>query len=341
VGSRTRRRGWQVGALAAWSLWCAPLYADESPFRLVYQGPRECADAAEFARLVLGHSEHGRLVTDQSLARSMTVTIRRARAGYAGTLEFFDLDAERVVRELRAPTCRALAEALELVTALAIDAQLPPDAAVPGLDAPDEYIAPSLPRFDPEPMPPPPRPVVMPPVPPVGRSYWIVGAEGRIDTAAVPGVGWGLGGFVEAARFAGDARLRLGVSWGTGSATRQGENARFDWLTVALSACPLAFALGPTELLPCAALEVGGLSGQGQKSTRITSPETNIAPWVAVGVLGRLRAPLTRSVDLELEAGPTVPLTRPAFEFSVPDLPVFRPPSLGLAAGLGFGIRLQ
>jgi hypothetical protein len=336
-----RRRGWQVGVLALCSLWCAPLYADDSPFRLVYQGPRECPDAAEFARLVLGHSEHGRLVTDQSLARSLTVTIRRARAGYAGTLEFFDLDAERVVRELRAPTCRALAEALVLVTALAIDAQLPPDAGAPGLDAPDEYIAPSLPRFDPEPMPAPPRPAVMPPSPPARRSYWIAGALGRIDTAAVPGVGWGLGGFVETARFAGNARLRLGVSWGTGSATKDGERARFDWLTVVLSGCPLSFALDAMELLPCAALEVGGLSGQGQKSSRITSPETNLAPWVAVTLLGRLRAPLTRSVDLELEAGPTVPLTRPDFAFSIPDVSVFRPPPVGLAAGLGLGLELR
>jgi hypothetical protein len=336
-----RRRGWQVVVLAACLLWCAPLYADDSPFRLVYRGPRECPDAAEFARLVLGRSEHGRLVTDQSLARSMAVTIRRERAGYAGTLEFFDFDAERVARELRAPTCRALAEALVLVTALAIDAQLPPDTWAPGLDAPDEYVAPTLPRFDPDPMPAPPRPAVVPPSPPAHRSYWIVGAEGRVDTAAVPGVGWGLGGFVEAARLARDERLRLAVSWGTGSATKDGERARFDWLTVAASACPLSFALDAIELLPCAALEVGGLRGQGQKSTRITSPETNLAPWVAVGLLGRLRAPLARWLDLELEAGPTVPLTRPRFEFSVPYLPVFRPPRIGLAAGLGFGIQLQ
>jgi hypothetical protein len=246
-----------------------------------------------------------------------------------------------VVRELRAPTCRALLEALVLVTALAIDAQLPPDARAPGLEAPDEYLAPSPSRFAPEPVPAPLRPAVMPASHPAPRTHWSVGAEGRLDTAAVPGVGWGLGGFVEAARLVADERLRLVVSWGTGSATKDSERARFDWLKAALSGCPLAFGSDTLELLPCASLEVGEVVGQGQKSDRITSPETNSAPWVAVGLFARLRAPLTRSVSLEFEAGPVVPLTRPQFEFSIPDLPVFRPPAVGLSAGLGLGFELR
>jgi hypothetical protein len=44
---------------------------------------------------------------------------------------------------------------------------------------------------------------------------------------------------------------------------------------------------------------------------------------------------------LELEAGPTVPLTLPRFEFDVPYLPVFRPPDTGSTAGLGFSIQVQ
>ena len=162
----------------------------------------------------------------------------------------------------------------------------------------------------------------------------------RLDTAAVPGVGWGLGGFVEAARLVADERLRLGVSWGTASATKDREHARFDWLKAVASGCPLALGVDAVELLPCASLEVGGLVGQGQKSTRIKSPETNSAPWVAVGLFARFRAPLARSVDLELEAGPLVPLTRPEFEFHLPDLLVFRPPAVGLSAGLGLGFEL-
>jgi hypothetical protein len=168
-----------------------------------------------------------------------------------------------------------------------------------------------------------------------------VGTGGRLDTTAVPGVGWGLGGFVEAARLVAGERLRLGVSWGTGGATKQSERARFDWLKAVASGCPLGFDIDAVELLPCASLEIGGLVGQGRRSSRITSPETNSAPWVAVGLLGRLRAPLTHAVELELEAGPLVPLTRPEFEFHLPNLLVFRPPPVGLWAGLGLGIELR
>ncbi len=340
MGPRTRRPGRRFGVLALCWLWSAPVYADDSPVRLAYNAPEECPDAAQFGRLVLGRSEHGRLVTDLALARSMTVTIRREKAGYVGRLEFFDLDAERVVRELRAPTCRALTEALVLVTALAIDAQLPADAGGPGLEAPDEYLAPSPLRFAPEPLPAPRRPAAPSPEP-ARRSQIAAGAEGRLDTAAVPGVGWGLSGFVEAARLVADERLRLGLSWGTGGRTKEGERARFDWLTVVATGCPVAFALGAVELLPCASLELGALIGHGKRSGRITSPETNAAAWAAVGLLAALHAPLGRSVALELEVGPVVPLTRPEFEFYLPNLVVFRPPGLGLSAGLGLSFELR
>jgi hypothetical protein len=340
VGRQIRRRGYRLWPVAVCSLLARPLLAEDSPFRLSYQAPRECPESIEFARLVVERSAHGRLVTDQSLARSMTVAIRRVRAGYQGTLEFIDFDAERVVRELRAPTCRALAEALALVTALAIDAQLPPDSQVSELETPDEYFAPSLPKMYPEPMVTTPAPPVAPPSPPPGAWRVLGGAGGRIDTAAVPGIGWGLFGFAELVRLPRRARIKLGSSWGEGTATTRGEHARFDWLTIFASGCPVAWGVGVIDVAPCAVLEVGGLRGQGRRSLRITTPESNLVPWAAVGLLGTLHMPLGSSVNVGIEAGPLVPLSRPRFEFYVPDVLVFRPPPVGLTAGLELSLKL-
>lgn len=316
--------------------------ADDSPFRLVYAAPRACPDAAEFTRRVEEKSQHGRLIKDQSLARTLHVSIRVERTQHVGRLEFVDLESQRVVRELAAPDCSALMEALVLVTALAIDAQLPPSPGLDRAEIPDVYRAPPFASFLAEPARSLPGSAERgPALASPGRAL-VLGALGRLNTAAVPALGGGVVGLVELPRAAGGPRVELGGSWGTGRTTQEGERARIDWLTAVATACPVALSIGRrVEVSPCGGIELGALLGKGEQSTRITTPETRSTGYFAWSLLAELWAPMTPNLGLKFEAGLTFPVTRPQFEFNRPDLLVFRPPWVGLVTGLGLGFELE
>jgi hypothetical protein len=319
------------GALLAVALTSATARAggDESPFRVDYQAPLGCPSPPEFAARVAARSEHARLAVGPVLARTMHVSVELAADRALGKLVFLDRDGVRVERDVSASDCAGAVDALVLITALALDAQLgetPSEAAVEVLppyfvgthsaEAPATLLTDRRPRD--------------------AADGLATGLDARLRTAAVPHVGHGLGVWVDPW-----SSLGVGAAWVTaGTVEENGRRARFDTLWGELTGCSGGLVLGQSRLLACARIELGAVRGAGRRTAGVSSVRTEYRAWSALSVLGRWETRLHERAVLRFQLGPTLPFTRPRFRFEDPEIVVFRPPGVGLGAGLGIGLRL-
>lgn len=330
-------------ALAIGGLTTGTAWAEQSSFRLTYDAPRPCPNETAVSESILSHSRRGRLATGDELARTIELEVRTDHGEFIGALSFVDLERRPVRRELRAPTCDELVQALVLVTALAIDAQAPSEVWAGRVDAPMEYYAPLGPEIaaaavtvEASPF----EPGLSAPCPPVAAL-----ALARMNTAAVPGWGMGLAGLVRLPWPAARVTTELGLGWSAGSAHAQGESARFDVTHGIARLCAWALESAAVGTGGCGGVEAGALLAQGHATDRITEVFRRSSAWLGLALVGRLRFRLGSRLGVESELGGLVPLYRPEFELDLPDvssnLPLFRSPRIGLVAGLGLGLALD
>jgi hypothetical protein len=324
-----------LGALLALALASPAVLAgdDESPFRLDYRAPPGCPSPSEFAARVVAKSEHAKLVEGPVLARTIHVSVEIDAGRARGKLVFLDRDGMRVERDVSASDCAGAVDALALITALALDAQLgettseapvelfPPYYVVGARSAP----APATLETDRRP-----RDATRGPA---------IGLDARLQTAPVPHVGYGLGVWVDFLPPDLPGTLGIGAAGVTaGVVEEHGRRARFDALWAELTGCPALPALGRARLLACARVELGAIRGAGARTSGVRRVRSEYRDWVALTLSARLETRLNERAVLRFELGPTLPFIRPRFRFEDPEIVVFRPPQVGLGAGLGIGL---
>jgi hypothetical protein len=126
-----------VGAGGLCLLAARPVYADTEAIRIEYRGPSACPSSEQFVGEVLKRAGNVRLASATETARTFVVVIERDAAGYAGSLTIRERGEETFARKVAGRECGAVADALVLSTALAVDptatdATRPSSPAAPG-----------------------------------------------------------------------------------------------------------------------------------------------------------------------------------------------------------------
>jgi hypothetical protein len=103
--------------------------------------------------------------------------------------------------------------------------------------------------------------------------------------------------------------------------------------------CPLSLASGPWFLTPCAGFDLGLFRVSGVQSAALPSPKDARILWLDAALLGRAGVVLGNLVQVEAEAGLTIPFVRKAFGFGTRDLTVYSVPALGGTVALNAGVR--
>ena len=88
--------------------------------------------------------------------------------------------------------------------------------------------------------------------------------------------------------------------------------ASFELYTADLHLCPLSWGGRAISLAPCALLGAGVLRARGSATL---NPQTELRPWLLVGVSALLDISLTRRMVLSGNAGLGRPLVRDQFRF--------------------------
>ncbi|MBN1608289.1 MAG: hypothetical protein JW940_16785 [Polyangiaceae bacterium] len=109
-------------------LGSATARAQGEAFRLEYQAPPSCPTRAAFERQVVSRVEGAHHAAAGAMARRFTVLLEQGAESqeFRGEVRFLDRNQDLVTRELTANSCREVANAIALVTALAINAQEEP-----------------------------------------------------------------------------------------------------------------------------------------------------------------------------------------------------------------------
>lgn len=112
------------------------------------------------------------------------------------------------------------------------------------------------------------------------------------------------------------------------------------WFTSELEACPVSFALGPRlRVAPCVFGDLGLLRSQGRIGGQ-SGVTTQTRPWIALGILGRLRWSLSDAFFVDISGGLRAPLVRDTLIFDAPQRVVlYAVPVVGAEASLGLGYR--
>jgi hypothetical protein len=315
-----------------------------------------CPPAADFVAAVAERVRTAKIAAPGEASREYRVTLRStgSGSGYAALLEFADSAGAPHSREISSGTCADAAQAMALVTALAIDADgtdepsaaasaAPPDASVtpPAAAPPPAPAPPAKPPEVPTARVEPPRP---PPSngrePPASPPLFDLGLRATATTAKAPDVLLGAEAFF-GIRDATDVWLaELGVAGERGAKSANGPgSARFSFVGGRLRACVLRLALGPSfDLRPCAVFEGGVLAAEGF----IDNPATRTDAWLAAGPLARLTFRSGR-VGLHLEGGPMFSITQNDYIFGTKEAPaatVHEVPLLGAYIAVGGALHI-
>jgi hypothetical protein len=320
--------------------------AGEGELALRYEPTEGCPSRAEFEALVLARTRHVRF-TDGASRRSL-VTLAHAKRGFVGSLTLEGAPG-RAMREIEAPTCPQLADAMSLVVALAVDpeALLTPEAPATPPAPPASPAPPAPPASVPEPIPEPsavlsapsPEPAPILP-PPVSRHGFSLGAAVALETdiAPDPVMGVALRAEYEVA-----SSSWVAPSFGVelaGAASNLIEAApavAVRFATVRLDACPARALLGATgvTLRACGAAALGVLDARGVGAPK---PEDALRGWVDAEIELRARWDARRWF-LGIDGGPVLPVTRPKFVFELPYQFVYEVPQVCVRTELFAGVR--
>lgn len=123
----------------------APARADIEPIRIEYRADAGCPSAEQFIGEVLKRAGNVRLAAAGEPVRTFVVTIQRDATGYSGSLTIREAVGETYARKVSGRECPAVADALVLSTAIAVDplASEAPPASAPSTKTSDPTGAPA------------------------------------------------------------------------------------------------------------------------------------------------------------------------------------------------------
>jgi hypothetical protein len=333
-----------VAVLAVtWIGTSSSAYGQATPLELAWSAPAACPSretVLDEVNQILGHAGPG----SPTRARVDVSSDEGGRWHAALSVQSRGLQGER---DLEAESCSAIASAVALIVAVAVERGVPPELPGPSAAPP------------PPPPAPPPLTVVSAPTRVAATSPSVSPAPSHHESRLLVGADATLDGFIRAARtmpgFAVGADASAGwlYAWGpfrfravgTGTyfphasahARSTDEGGDFDLFTVAGRAC-LAFAAALFDVGPCVGAEFDSM-----QTTHIDAqePQPAAAQWWSLLGSALAHAHLTRSLALSLRLDALgVVGNAPSFKIRAPataggPYDVVQPSSFSIRAGLG------
>ncbi len=269
---------------------CGRAWADSLPLTMSYTAPVECPSEDAIRAAV------ARLVTKQK-ANEFSARVLIEAGGGEYTAQIVSSDGTE--RALTGQTCAAVAEAVEVVLALAISPSSGPRAES-GAETNQDSTIPAKPvaRVDT-----PVHPARTDAEPPFARV--MLGAGAAADWGTLPRIAGGLSGRVGLTSHVWSAVLD-GTYWfeqrglAAGSSTVGGD---FTWWTVRPGGCAAAL-LAPIRLALCVGPELGRLNGRGV----VASARDAGTFWLAVDAWAELGLPISQHWRARAGLGLAVPI---------------------------------
>lgn len=269
-----------------------------------YEAPAGCP-----SRGALALPDH-----DGSSPPSLDLHIQKIDDQFRATLEVHDSPSRTSTRTFDAPTCEEATSAARLVAALLLSLPLSPPEPPPARPVPPSTDAP-----------PSPSPAsAATDAPDLGIAL-AVRARGGVGPSVrlAPGLSlrW---------RPREDRSLDLGALYARSATLSRGGDAYLSLLSASLAGCFVVARPAPRlAALPCAVVELGALSGTGQ---RVSNASSVSRLHLAAGTAARLEFSFSPSIHLSIQATLLALASRPRFYFG-PDTTVYRPPWLVAAGG--------
>lgn len=327
--------------LAVVLLYSAPVvsHAADAPPRVSmrWNAPDDCPDDAALMQAVEGLLGQALMSQEQQLA--ISINVLGGSGGYSAKLSFKGPQGS-LDRFLEHPDCSKLAEAVALLTALAID---PERVSAHQAQAGSTEQGPQPDLVTPKPVAP--EPSEPPPTPPPAPrnapreasprlaaqdpAYSVtLGAAGIVGVGSLPSATPGVSVDLALRRQRFRAAV-IGRYWLTSSAQVSGlrtNSIELSLATAGLRACVLPF-LGDVSLLACAGADVGGMTGSGEGVDNARTRRDLFAAAEGSLALSYTRSRLAPFAGV----GGSVSLVRPRFGISRDRTPeeTFRPSQAG------------
>jgi hypothetical protein len=322
--------------------------AEPESVRIDYAAPAGCPDVTAFFLSLRERTTRFREAGPDEQARRFLVRVRTVGSSFSGRLEIRSPDGRTAVRNVDAPICDEVSNALALITALTIDPNAltgsPKMAGTSQVEpTPGSAAGPDRPRS-----PLSAAAVVTLPLlatPDASQPWrWSAGLLGHATFLVSPTLGYGGDIFVEAE--APDSS-RLGPAVRMGIFLNQsdvelpsGRAARFQWALTEIDGCPVRLGGTRLALHPCLVFRLGVIHGEGR---RISQPKKTVSLWSDAGPMLRLRFGVTARLFLDAQGGIVLPLHRPSFEITDmgSSMTAYSVPRLGASAGIGVAYRFR
>ncbi len=316
--------------------------AQDTALPLEYSAATGCPSAEEFVIAVRDRTRDGQLPSRERMPSAVAVAITQQGATWVGHLHFAGAKGPPVERDVSGEQCSAVAEALAIVTALALDAQCAdelepvPPPALPEPPPSSAETSPEAPLAQPIPAPkneraaPPKAHQRLEPdgasearlfshsTPPLNR--WRLAASGTLRSGYSPE--WGFGGEValwyrEPSGW--QARAAFGGS-SPGTVERSGTRTMFLWSGGTLDGCREVL-WGVAAL--CASVDLGVTGATGRTSKGIIKTSSAWKTWLAVGPAVRFQFFPASAWQPMLGASWRWPLLHPRFLYTDPEREVY------------------
>lgn len=328
-------------------------------YALSYDVPIGCPSEDAFRGLV--QVDVVDAATDRRPSARVTVHIESLRGGFSGRLELERLEQSRVTRELRAPTCEELTQALGFVLALALEGREQPGSAEVADKALTQENAGAVSEDGALDVPPvasrsaagyslaTSSPELEAPASRVERKPSLWGFGSGVALATRSGLGpsatWIESVFAEVFRrrratpFRPSARVSLQRSATITQADAEG-TTEFSWWAVGLEACALDLSSASwLSLKPYVTLNLGALGTSGHPATGpVSRGRASSAFWMDVSPGLRVQIFPRKHLFIEAAADLIVPITQYRVAFDSPDTLVHQVPEVAAAARFGLGV---
>jgi hypothetical protein len=314
-----------------------PIEPSSEKVRIHYEAPVACPDREALLEGVRARIGSAWEAPDGELARQIDVRVQVRDRRFVATIEFVDVEGQRVTRSVGGEFCENVVNGIALVTALAIESRVEEalDQSEPAVP-PAAATAPVAPATRPAP-----RTTSRPPPPAGPETALRAGVRGSGVTGVGPelALGAGLFGGLEW------SALRFGLTFEilrSPKVTRNDIPADYTLASGRLEVGAGFWPLRSMALEAAGFLELGALRAETRENPpRVTEPGGGSAPFIAPGVVGKMLA-FSEPLVLSLEVMGRFPLVREEFgvDNGLPNPPIaykVRPFSAG--AALGAGVR--
>jgi len=301
-----------------------PARAEPAPIRLGYPSEPGCPTYQEFLRDVTLRVSQAALPYGRD-SRLFVVSFTYEAHNVLGRLQIFDNGGSVVIREVNGDSCREVASALALITALSLD----PEASKIPLGSSAAALEPATVRW---------------------RASVGVSAASMFHVLPDPVFGGGLFlGLAPTGKWVLWPDFRLTAHAASTVQTNVVEQAsgigvQALWLLARLEVCPLRLTMFQSQfsLRGCGSVEGGTMRASGKSLDHAAPVSTR--PWSALGPSTRLTWNVNPQWFLEILGGLSFPLSRYNLTYhdntQGSDLRLFSIPIYGGMLGLGLGYEL-